>query len=203
MNGRKKDQFAYNQCYLKIVVSGFACDQMWPVYLCVHASRTPHEGCTPENSTYQSRFRKNQLNEEEPHRNQPVLSAPLCSANLWWSFQVAHKLAHNNSRLHRNYILLTACSFTCVSTVCVYNAWTRLEPLVSSSGLWLGGLCVCLAVHLCVQVRPLVNKHQEQSGGWLLERLTSVHAATVTEWLGETCTDIYVCVNVFVRERMG
>lgn len=48
-----------------------------------------HEGCTPECW---------QLNKEEPHRNQPVLCAPLCSADPWWSLQVAHKLARNNSR---------------------------------------------------------------------------------------------------------
>lgn len=47
---------------------------------------------------------------------------------------MAHKLARDNSRLHRNYILLTARSFTWVSTVSVYNARTRLEPAVSSSG---------------------------------------------------------------------
>lgn len=69
-------------------------------------------------------------------------SAPLCSDNPWWSFQVAHKLAQNNSRSHRNFILLTACSFTCVSAVCVYNAWTRPEPPVSSFWLW-RALCLC------------------------------------------------------------
>lgn len=69
-------------------------------------------------------------------------SAPLCSDNPWWSFQVAHKLAQNNSRSHRNFILLTACSFTCVSAVCAYNAWTRPEPPVSSFWLW-RALCLC------------------------------------------------------------
>lgn len=151
MNGRKKAHFAYSRCYLKTLslVSSFTCDQMWSVCLGFRASRTPRQGCTPENSTHQSCFRKNQLNKKEPGQNQPVLSAPLCSAKSWWSFQVAHKLAHNNSRLHRNYILLTARSFTCDSAVCVYSAWTRLEPPVSPSGLWLREEELCV-VHLSV-----------------------------------------------------
>lgn len=80
-------------------------------------------------------------------------SAPLCSVNPWWSFQVVHKLAHNNSRLHRNYILLTACSFTCVFLLCVF---TMHEPDLShpsahqAFGWRESFVSVWLAVHLSV-----------------------------------------------------
>lgn len=147
---------------------GTRCGLCSSVFMLSHA---PYESCTPETSTHLSCFGKNQLSEEEPRQNQSVLSAPLCSANSWWNFQVAHKLAHYNSRLHRNYILLTACSFTCVPTVCVYNAWTRLEPTVCSSGLWLAGeRALCLRVcspECCVRSAVKENEYQEQSEGWL------------------------------------
>lgn len=101
--------------------------------------------CLWHTSVVSSEKKKNQFQKEESHQNQPVLSARLCSADPWWSFQVAHKLAHNNSRSHRNYILLTVRSFTCVATVSVYNAWTRPEPAVGSSGLrFLGRRALCL-----------------------------------------------------------
>lgn len=109
------------------------------------------------------------LNKEEPHQNQPLLSAPLCSADPWWSFQVARKLAQNNSRLHRNYILLTVCSFTCVSTVCVYNAWTRHEQPVTSSGLWALCLSGC-SPDCCVSSLVNENESQEQSAVWFFYR---------------------------------
>lgn len=53
--------------------------------------------------------------------------ARFCSVDTRWSFQVAPKLACSNSRLQRNYVLLKADSFTCISTVSVYNASTKLE----------------------------------------------------------------------------
>lgn len=91
---------------------------------------------------------KNQLNEEETRQNPPLLSAPLCSANPWWSFQVVHKLAHNNSCLHCNYILLTVRSFVCVSTVCIYSTGTRLEPNPQLFRPLVGGIEMFLSV-LC------------------------------------------------------
>lgn len=115
---------------------------MWSVCLCVHTWRL--HTWKLHTLVVLLGGGENQLQREEAHQIQPVVSAPLCSADPSWSFQVVHKLAHDNSCLHRNYNLLTACAFTCVSAVYVYNAWTRLEPLARSSGLWFGiWLCVC------------------------------------------------------------
>lgn len=130
--------------YVKTLVSSFTCDQMWSVWLSVVLPTKAAHLRTPHIS---HALGKNQLNEEETRQNPPLLSAPLCSANPWWSFQVVHKLAHNNSRLHRNYILLTVRSFVCVSTVC-YNTGTRLEPNPQLFRPLVGGIEMFLSV-LC------------------------------------------------------
>ena len=134
----KKAQYVYSRSYLKALT----CFKLY-LYLSLLMQaahlKTPHiSGALGKISS----VRKNLT------RISRYFLLLFVQPDSWWCFRVVHKLAQNNSRSHCNYILLTLYSFVCVSTVCVYNAWTRCEPPVSSSGLW--ALCLFLADHLIV-----------------------------------------------------
>ncbi len=173
VNERKKAPFAYSHCQRKTFVP----------------PRAPHQGCTPENSTHQSRFwRKNHLDGEKNLGRisrsflllfvQPILDGffKWCTS---WHITTAARTA------------ITSFWLRAPSRVFLLSVFTMHEPDLSHPsaprawGWRQRELCVCVAVHLSVvQVQQIMKVRikrvtVDSSKGWLLSKCVSV---CVSRW---------------------
>lgn len=190
--GNKKERPV---CILSLFKGGLK-HHLWLEVARVHESGISHDGCKPENSCSKRETGYERRNLPE---NQPALSTRLCSADPWWSFQAA--------QTYRNYILLTARSFTCFHCLRLrYVSQTRagarlIGPLAgeTASRLCRRKVASAKAERGAEQGKPAPTS---MCGGKDVRQpqitvLFNTHSSVLPWWLGPALgPDSYLCVCV-------
>lgn len=187
---RKNAQSAY--CRSLKVVSSIICGWRWPTFMSLAFPMTAANPKTRARG--ETGYERRNLPE-----NQPALSTRLCSADPWWSFQAA--------QTYRNYILLTARSFTCFHCLRLrYVSQTRAGARL------IGPLAGERASRLCRRKVASAKAEREAERGKpaptsmcggkdvrqpQITVLFNTHSSVLPWWLGPALgPDSYLCVCV-------